>query len=87
MENQLTAKDKIILIDVEPLKDQQSGFKVHDESKHHKATVFAVPSDSKLQVGETVILREKAISEKLVYGGVTYHFVQNLDILCGINGK
>ena len=33
MENRLTAKDKIILVNVEPLKDQQSGFKVHDESK------------------------------------------------------
>lgn len=80
-------KEKIALVEVKIFETKEGGFEVAKSADNHEyGKIHAVPDMYKefYQSGDVVILRAKAVSEKLTVEGVEYDFVQPLDILCKI---
>lgn len=82
----IAKKDKIVLTDLEIFEKQTEGFKVENTNNHFCGKVLSVPKgyEDYYKEGDFVVLRSKTVVEYLVVDGITYSFVQPLDIICEI---
>jgi len=85
----IAGKDKIILKEVTVFEKQSDGFKVENAENHYCGVIHSVPwkEEDNYSVGETVVLRSKAVLENLLVDGVKYSFIQPLDIICRLQLK
>lgn len=82
-----SGKEKIAIINVRIFERVEGGFQTAKSDDNHEiGEIHAVPKmyEEFYDVGDSVILRAKAVAEKLMVEGVEYSFVQPLDILCKV---
>jgi len=80
-------KDKIILKDVEPLQKGSKTFEVKGSNDNLTGVIHSVPEDLKsiYKVGTKVLLRSRVVPEVVEIEGVSYTFVQSIDIIARFN--
>lgn len=83
----LAGKDKIILKDVETLVKSSKAFETAGSNDNLIGVVHSVPEDLKsvYKVGTKVLLRSRVVPETVEIEGVTYTFVQSIDIIARFN--